>query len=85
MKIDIEIEDDLGNIEYDVMFTLEDLSNFFKQIRGFPTILTLGKYSGEGQSGGRWITGIAKQVEEEFIEKYGKAKYISEMDKLMER
>ena len=67
-----------------VKLTIKDLSNFFKQIRGFPSILSIGGLSGEGQSGGRFIESIALRLESEIISDIGKEKYLSKMKKLMD-
>jgi hypothetical protein len=64
-------------------FTMKDLSSFFKQIRGFPTILHIGGVYGEGQSGGKYVTQIAHEVENKFVKKYGVSEYQKKMDKLM--
>jgi len=61
--------------------TLHDLAHFFVQIRGFPSILKLGNVYGEGQAGGREVTDMAHQVENKFVEKFGKEKYQKKMDK----
>ena len=68
-------------------YTLKDMSDWFFQIRGFPTILVFGsgknKIMGEGQSGGRAVTEVAKSVEGKFVDKLGQEKYIEYMDILM--
>ena len=68
-------------------FTLKDMSDWFVQTRGFPSILVLGKgknrISGEGQSGGRAVTNVAHKVENKFVEKLGKEEYTRRIDKLI--
>ena len=66
-------------------FTIKDLSNFFFQIRGFPTILFLGKCMGEGQNGGRYITEKAKELEKRIVDDLGDEEYMKQMNKLMSR
>ncbi len=68
-------------------YTLKDMSAWFFQIRGFPSILVFGtgknQISGEGQSGGRQVTEFVKVVEGKFVNKLGQEKYIEYMDVLM--
>jgi hypothetical protein len=68
-------------------YTLEDMRDWFIQIRGFPSILVFGKgknqIMGEGQSGGRYVTENVHKVENAFVEKLGQEKYTEKMDKLM--
>jgi len=66
-----------------VELTIDDLASFFKQIRGFPSILYLGSLAGEGQSGGRFVTDVAKQLEEHIIDDLGVEEYTQQMDILM--
>ena len=65
-------------------YDLEDMAKWYIQIRGFPTILFFGKGEnqviGEGQSGGRFVSEIAKQAEDLFIEKLGIDEYQKIMD-----
>jgi hypothetical protein len=69
-------------------YTLEDMRDWFLQTRGFPTILTFGlgdnQISGEGQSGGRYVTDFVKEIESKFVNKLGIDKYRNLMDELME-
>jgi hypothetical protein len=71
-----------GMIQY-TEFTIKDLSDYFYQIRGFPSIVTLGKLSGEGQSGGRSIYNLAKELERVIIRDLGTDKYTERMSRLM--
>ncbi|MGD9381082.1 MAG: hypothetical protein PVI03_01420 [Candidatus Thorarchaeota archaeon] len=64
-------------------FTMKDLANFFKQARGFPTILRIGDVWGEGQSGGRYVSEVAHRVENKFVQKYGIEEYRKKMRKIM--
>lgn len=64
-------------------FTMRDLANFFKSSRGFPTILRIGDVWGEGQSGGRYVSEVAHQVEDKFVQKYGLNEYRKKMKKIM--
>jgi hypothetical protein len=70
-------------------YTLKDMKDWFIQIRGFPSILYFGKgknqITGEGQSGGRYVTENVHKVENAFVEKLGQEKYTEKMDKLMEK
>jgi hypothetical protein len=74
-----ETNDYLGSVE----LSIKDLSQFFKSSRGFPSILSIGSLSGEGQSGGRFITSIALKLESEIIKDIGKEKYLNRIRKLM--
>lgn len=60
-----------------------DLARFFVTSRGFPTILKIGSLMGEGQSGGRYISDIAKELEAHIINLYGKTKYVEVMDAII--
>jgi hypothetical protein len=60
---------------------LNDLAKFHIQRRGFPSILNLGPLSGEGQSGGRYVTEAAHKAENAFVDKLGINKYQTVMDK----
>lgn len=68
-------------------YTMKDMKDWYVQIRGFPSVLVFGKgkneIMGEGQSGGRAVSGIAKEAESRFVEKYGIDGYTEKMDKLM--
>jgi len=68
-------------------YTMKDMKDWYVQIRGFPSILVFGKgkneIMGEGQSGGRAVSQIAKEAESRFVEKYGIDGYTAKMDKLM--
>ena len=64
-------------------FTMKDLGEFHIQRRGFPTILKIGQVFGEGQSGGRYVTETAHEVENKFVKKLGQEKYQKEMDKVI--
>ena len=70
-------------------YTLTDMKAWFIQIRGFPSILYFGKgknqISGEGQSGGRYVSEYVKAVENLFVNKLGKSEYVKRMDRLMRR
>ena len=70
-------------------YTLKDMQKWFVQIRGFPSILYFGsgknQVSGEGQSGGRMVSDIAKEAERKFIEILGIPKYQEGIDKLMKK
>jgi len=76
-------DEDLGDFRCETFLSIKDLRDYFLQIRGFPTIVTLGELSGEGQSGGRFIHEIAKQLESEIIQDIGEDEYIKTMRKLM--
>ena len=65
-------------------YTLKDMRDWFVQIRGFPTILRMGKHYGEGQSGGRVINELAHRVENAFVNKMGTVEYQKELRKLMD-
>ena len=77
-KYEIELEN--GIFEE---FTIEDLASLFRQMRGFPSILYLGAISGEGQSGGRIVTEIAKELERLIIEDIGVEEYTKLMDEVL--
>ena len=63
--------------------TPTDMANFFIQTRGFPSILNLGEeIAGEGQSGGRYVTEMAKQLEETIVDDIGIDEYRHLMDVL---
>ena len=68
-------------------YTLEDLRDWFIQIRGFPSILVFGsgknKIAGEGQSGGRIVSEVVHKVENAFIEKMGIPEYQRRLDILV--
>ena len=68
-------------------YTLEDMRDWFIQIRGFPSILVFGsgknKMAGEGQSGGREISNFVHRVENAFVEKLGADEYQRKLDILM--
>jgi len=64
-------------------FTMKDLGEFHIQRRGFPSILRIGKVMGEGQSGGRYVSDIAHEVENQFVKKLGTTKYQKDMDKVI--
>lgn len=61
--------------EYDA----EDIANWYIETRGFPEILVFGrgknKISGEGQSGGRLVSEVAKEVENKIIDRIGEKHY----------
>jgi hypothetical protein len=82
-KIGIDYNEDLDEYSEFVTLTIEDLSDFFYQVRGFPTILRLGDLMGEGQSGGRFVTEVAQKLEAEIIKDIGFEEYKKQMDKLM--
>jgi len=63
--------------------TMKDLADFFLQIRGFPSILFLGSIAGEGQSGGRFITECAKDLERAIIDDLGMDEYTRQMDEMI--
>ena len=69
--------------ECDVKLTINDMASFFVQTRGFPSILYLGPLMGEGQSGGRFITECAKQLEGLIVEDLGIDEYRKQMDKIL--
>ena len=73
-----------GFDEY-IELTIKDLRDFFISSRGFPSILNIGVLSGEGQSGGRFITDIARTLEAEIVKDIGLEEYKRQMDKLMGR
>lgn len=64
-------------------FTMKDMGEFHIQRRGFPSILRIGKVMGEGQSGGRYVSDIAHQVENQFVAKLGQEEYQKKMDKVI--
>ena len=70
-------------------YTLNDMRDWFILTRGFPSILYFGKgknqISGEGQSGGRYVTENVHEVENAFVEKLGEEEYKNKMDKLMKK
>lgn len=70
-------------------YTLRDMRDWFIQTRGFPSILYFGRgrsqISGEGQAGGRYVSGYAHAAENAFVSKYGIEGYRKRMDKLMGR
>jgi len=72
-----------GEGPVDVKLSIYDMASFFVQKRGFPTILTLGPLMGEGQSGGRFITECAKQLEGLIVEDLGIDEYRKQMDKIL--
>lgn len=78
-----KIEFEGGTKEY----SLEDMAEWYKEIRTFRTILFFGKGSnqiaGEGQSGGRAVSEVAKAVENDLIKHYGEDEYIKRIDKLI--
>ena len=76
------ITDDEGN-EYEC--TPEDMASFFRQARGFPSILYLGEIAGEGQSGGRFVTEMAKQLERAIVDDIGVEEYHHLMDVILEK
>ena len=65
-------------------YSLKDMRDWFVQIRGFPTILRIGKQLGEGQRGGRLISELAHRVEDAFVEKFGADEYQRKLRKLMD-
>ena len=73
--------DDEGPVE--VELTINHMAEFFIQTRGFPQILRLGPLAGGGQSGGRFITDCAKQLEALIIEDLGIDEYRNQMDKIL--
>lgn len=82
-KYEIEYYDeDIAQIK---KLSILDLSKFFKQCRGFPSILCIGGICGEGQSGGSFVSGIAKNLESKIIEDVGIDEYKEKMDKLMKK
>jgi hypothetical protein len=64
-------------------YSMKDLGEFHIQRRGFPSVLRIGKEMREGQSGGRYISEIAHEVENKFVDKLGEEKYQKEMDKII--
>ena len=75
------ITDDEEN-EYEC--TPKDMANFFIQARGFPSFLYLGsEIAGEGQMGGRFVTDMAKQLEQTIVDDIGIEEYSSLMDKIL--
>jgi enolase len=70
-------------------YTLDDMQQWFVQIRGFPSILCIGKgknrVCGEGQFGGRQVTELVHEIENKFTAKIGQAKYQEEIDKIMRK
>jgi hypothetical protein len=80
----IELED--GRV---LKLCYNDLVNFFYSSRGFPSILAIGsgKYRvmGEGQSGGRFITDVARALEMKIVQDIGRDKYLSMMHASMGR
>jgi len=76
-----EYEIETGD-EYSLL-TIQDMANFFFQARGFPTILYLGSLAGEGQSGGRFITDCAKELERQIVDDLGMDEYCRQMDILL--
>jgi hypothetical protein len=69
--------------QVDVKLTINHMADFFVQSRGFPSILCLGSLMGEGQSGGRFITNCAKQLEGLIVEDLGMDEYRNQMDELL--
>jgi len=67
----------------DTELTIENMASFFRQTRGFPSILFLGPLVGEGQSGGRYITECAKDLERQITADLGEAEYFRQMDILL--
>tara|TARA_R110000824_G_scaffold95946_2_gene230253 strand:+ start:185 stop:445 length:261 start_codon:yes stop_codon:yes gene_type:complete len=76
------ITDDEGN-EYEC--TPEDMASFFRQARGFPSILFLGKMAGEGQSGGRFVADMAHKLEQAIADDIGVEEYRKLMDVILEK
>lgn len=64
-------------------FTMKDLGEFHIQRRGFPSILRIGKVRGEGQSGGRFVTKVAHEVENKFVAELGQETYQKDMEKII--
>lgn len=68
-------------------YDLGDMQRWYVQIRGFPSILYFGHgknaISGEGQSGGRFVSNVAKRAENFFVSKMGLDAYQSAIDDLM--
>ena len=66
-----------------LIYDLSDMAKWYIQIRGFRTILIFGKGEnqviGEGQGGGSWVSSIAREAENKFIEELG----IDEYQKIM--
>jgi len=67
----------------DVKLTINHMADFFVQARGFPSVLTLGPLMGEGQSGGRFISDCAKQLEGLIVEDLGIDEYRNQMDQIL--
>tara|TARA_R110002020_G_scaffold2899_5_gene13436 strand:+ start:1620 stop:1895 length:276 start_codon:yes stop_codon:yes gene_type:complete len=86
MSKEYEIEtdwDEYGEcIEYNLL-TIQDMASFIEQTRGFPSILFLGPLAGEGQSGGRFISDCAKELERQIVDDLGKDEYFRQMDILL--
>ena len=74
----VTYDDEEGPV--DVKLTINDMADFFVQRRGFPSILTLGPLMGEGQSGGRFISNCAKQLEGLIVDDLGIDEYRNQMD-----
>lgn len=86
MSREYEIETDwneYGDCIRETSLTIEHMASFFKQSRGFPSILFLGPLAGEGQSGGRFIAECAKELERAIVDDLGKDEYIRQMDILL--
>ena len=66
-------------------FSMKDLGQFHIQRRGFPSILRIGKVMGEGQSGGRYVSDVAHEVENQFVKKFGAEEYQKKMDKVISK
>ena len=68
-------------------YNLHDMQRWYVQIRGFPSILVFGrgknKVMGEGQSGGRYVSSIAREAERKFVDKFGLPEYQKKIDKIM--
>jgi hypothetical protein len=68
-------------------YDLGDMQKWYVQIRGFPSILVFGHgkngIMGEGQSGGRYVSSIAKRCETYFVSKMGLDAYQKAIDDLM--
>jgi hypothetical protein len=66
----------------------KDMANWYNtQMGSFRSILVFGKgknkVMGEGQSGGRAVSEIAKETERKLLEKYGEEEYHRRMDRLI--
>jgi hypothetical protein len=65
--------------------TPEDMASFFRQTRGFPSILFLGEIAGEGQAGGRYVSEMARQLERAIVDDIGAEAYRHLMDVILEK